>query len=294
MEGKAKLATNFQSKARICLSQIFRPRLILILFLLFSLACSSHLQEAKLYFSQGQEHLQRYQTSESRDFFQKAKEVAQAGIKKQPLAQLYVIKGLAEVQLREWSEAEKSFSMAYSLGFEKGEEWAAEAALFGLAQSLEELGLEALALRSYDYLLSRSKFKPVTLLAAGRYVQISLVQILALSPEEKSKNLERLLTRIRGLLKHDYNQGFYHYLSSQILSHLGRYQESFEEGVMARELGLPSQEIFRDNDRQLIFCYRQLKEKLPPQEWNDFSALYRRLTSQWGWRDEETPSWMKR
>jgi len=294
MDGKTKLAINFQNKSIFNISSIFSLGFILALFLFFSLACSSHLQEAKLYFSQGQEHLQRYQTSESRISFQKAKEAAQAGIKKQSLAQLYVIKGLAEVQLEEWPEAEKSFSLAYSLGFEKGEEWAAEAALYGLAQSLEEFGLTTLALESYSHLLSRSKFKPVTILAAGRYVQIKLAQILSLPPQEKSKNLELLLEQIRKLLKQDYHLGYYHYLSSQILSHRGRYQESFEEGVMARELGLPSSEIFRDNDRQLIFCYRQLKKELPPSEWNNFSVLYHRLTNQWGWGDEETPSWMKR
>ena len=258
------------------------------------LACSSPLQEVKLYFTRGQESLRHYNSAQARIYFQKTKEAANAAIKSQPVAQLYVLKGLAEVQLEEWSAARRSFSLAYSLGFDKGEKWAAEVALFGLAQSLGELGLSQQAGQIYDYLVTRSQFEPVTLLAAQRYVDFTLERSFTLEEREKEVLLRRLLNRVRSLIKENYHQGFYHYLSSQILAHQQLYRRSFEEAVMARELGLPTEEIWRDNDRQIIFCFRQLKKDLLKEDWQDFLQLYQRLITSWGWADEETPPWMKR
>jgi hypothetical protein len=273
----------------------FRFILVFLIAIVVSfLACSSSLREAKLYFTRGLEHQQQYQTAQARSFFKKAKAAAEAGLNTQPGAQLYVIKGLAEIQLKEWSAAKRSFSLAYSLGFEKGEKWAAEVALFGLAQTLEEFGLPSPAFQIYDYLVSRSQFNPIILLAAENYVDISLSRSLSLTGKEKEEALRRLHSRIKKLIRQNYHQGFYHYLSSQILSHQQRYRESFEAAVIARELGLPSEEIWRDNDQQLIFCFRQLKKKLPAKEWATFAHLYQQLIANWGWVNEETPPWMKR
>lgn len=265
----------------------------LALFISF-LACSSPLREAKLYFTRGQQSLRQYKTAQARAYFQKTREAAAEALKSQPTAQLYVLKGLAEIQLEEWSAARHSFSLAYSLGFEKGEKWAAEVALFGLAQSLAEFGLSQQAGQIYDYLISRSQFEPITLLAAQKYVDYNLKRSLSLKAREKEAVLHRLTTRVRGLIRENYHQGFYHYLLSQILAHQKLYRQSFEEAVLARELGLPTEEIWRDNDRQLIFCFRQLKQNLPPEEWRSLAQLYQRLITSWGWVDKETPPWMKR
>ena len=46
--------------------------------------------------------------------------------------------------------------------------------------------------------------------------------------------------------------------------HLQEFGKSFERAVMARELGLPTEQIFRDNDNQIVYCYRELKNSLHP------------------------------
>jgi len=262
--------------------------------LLSFLGCSSPLQEAKLYFTQAQKSLRQYNSAQAQAYFQKTREAAAAGLKSQPTAQLYVLKGLAEIQLEDWASARESFSLAYSLGFEKGEQWAAEVALFGLAQSLAGFGLSQQAGQVYDHLLARSQFEPITLLAAQEYVDYTLERSLSLKGREKEAVLEQLSRRVKSLIRNNYHQGFYHYLNSQILAHQKLYRRSFEEAVLARELGLPTQEIWRDNDRQIIFCFHQLKKNLSAEEGRTFVRLYQRLITSWGWVDEETPPWMKR
>jgi hypothetical protein len=93
------------------------------------------------------------------------------------------------------------------------------------------------------------------------------------------------------LTNKDLSCGYYHYLQSQISSHLEDYKKSFEEAVMARELGLPKEEIFRDNDLQIVFCYQSLKEKLSEEEWEEFRSRYMAWVKRWNWRGPETPSW---
>jgi hypothetical protein len=62
---------------------------------------------------------------------------------------------------------------------------------------------------------------------------------------------------------------------------------------MARELGLPSAEILRDNDNQLVFCYDRLTETLPAAERDAFAAAHAVWAKRWGWRDDRTPAWKK-
>ncbi len=93
------------------------------------------------------------------------------------------------------------------------------------------------------------------------------------------------------LTNKDLSCGFYHYLQSQIHSHLEDYNKSFEEAVMARELGLPKEDIYRDNDLQIVFCYQSLKDKLPEEEWEEFRSRYMAWVRRWNWKDAETPSW---
>jgi len=87
--------------------------------------------------------------------------------------------------------------------------------------------------------------------------------------------------------------GYYHYLLAQ-LSVTEKIPGEFEEAVMARELGLPKLEIHRDNDNQIVFCYRRLRESLTGELWTEFSSTYRRWVNKWKWPDEETPDWKRR
>jgi hypothetical protein len=111
--------------------------------------------------------------------------------------------------------------------------------------------------------------------------------------KEREKLLTSALKTAQKLSDKDLSCGFYHYLQSQVYSHLADYRKSFEGAVMARELGLPTEEILRDNDLQIIFCYRRLKEELSAGEWEDFQTRYLAWMKKWKWRGPETPEWKK-
>lgn len=265
-----------------------------LLFCLFTfLSCVSHLKEAKVYYAQAQKFSRLYRTEEAVSSFKRALREAELEVERHPSAQGYMVKGMAEINLELWKEAEESFRRAFSFGFEKGEEWAAELSLFGLASSLERLGLANSALKIYADLIEKSKLKPVTVLASQRYTDMMLKRALRKEGEEKSRELASVLKALEKLAGKDMSCGFYHYLLSQVYSHLSDYRNSFEEAVMARELGLPTEEIFRDNDRQIVFCYRMFKERLSPAEWEDFRSRYMEWVKRWGWQDAETPGWKK-
>jgi hypothetical protein len=100
------------------------------------------------------------------------------------------------------------------------------------------------------------------------------------------KTLDRLLDR-------DFACGLYHYLHAQVDAHLGDLRRSYEEAVMARELGLPSEKIGRDNDNGLVYCYVRLMDSLPPAEREALAAAQARWARKWGWRDDRTPAWKK-
>lgn len=70
--------------------------------------------------------------------------------------------------------------------------------------------------------------------------------------------------------------------------------ESKNYRKMAKELGLPSRRISRDNDLQIIFCYQRLKERLSPEQWAKFFSSYCNWVERWNWPDPETPDWKKR
>lgn len=267
---------------------------LFLLFCLFSLsACVSHLKEAKFYYAQGQRFSREYQTEKAVASFKRALKEAELEAQKHPSAQVYMLKGMAEMELDAWKEAEESFLRAFSFGFEKGEEWAREASLLGMASSLEELGLEDSAFRIYSYLLDKSKLRQISILAAQKYMDIALERAIHKEGRERQRSLAAALKTAEKLSTRDLSCGFYHYLQSQVLSHLAEYKRSFEEAVMARELGLPTDEIFRDNDLQIVFCYKMLKEKLSSEEWQDFHSSYMKWIEKWNWPDPETPAWRK-
>ncbi|NIM57337.1 MAG: hypothetical protein GTO16_00125 [Candidatus Aminicenantes bacterium] len=270
-------------------------RSFIILFLLlwlFSLpACVSHLKDAKFFYSQGQKFSRLYQTEKAIASFKRALIEAELETNKHPSAQAFMLKGMAELNLELWKEAEESFLNAFSYGFEKGEDWAREISLLGLASSLDELQLEDSALKIYASVLDKSKLRQVAVFAAQKYTDAMLKRALQKEGKEKQKILAAALKTAEKITAKDLSCGFYHYLLSQISSHLEAYKKSFEEAVMARELGLPKEEILRDNDLQIVFCYQSLKEKLKEKEWEEFRSRYMAWVKRWNWRDAKTPSW---
>jgi tetratricopeptide (TPR) repeat protein len=272
-----------------------RQKTIFLVVCFFALsACVSHLNEAKFFFAQGEEFARAYQTQKAVASFKRALQEAESEAETNPSAQAYMLKGLAELNLEMWEEAKESFLMAHSFGFEKGEEWASQLTLFGLATTLQEMGLEEPAARVFKSLLDKSKFAPVTRLAAQRYVELGLDKALKSEGSEQKKILKDLLKKTDKLIAKNFGCGFCHYLQSQVLSHLSEFDRSFESAVIAKEIGLPTEQIVRDNDNQIVFCYKKLKETLNSSQWNDFKFLYEEWMIRWGWKNPEMPAWKKR
>ncbi|MCR4395648.1 MAG: hypothetical protein NUW07_02820 [Candidatus Saccharicenans sp.] len=270
-------------------------RIVLIFFLvLFLAACATSLSRARYYLAQAQVRERSFQTAEATALYKRSLMEAERAVKKRPSAQAYLLQGLAEVRLSRWSEASRSFSLAASLGEDKAENWAREVSLYGLALSLEEQGLVESALRLYSVLSERGKFSPVVQAALGRLVDNRLAQLDGVPEKEREKILSKNIEIVGKALDSDPACGYYHYLLAQLLGHQQKYQESFQEAVMARELGLPTLEIHRDNDNYIVFCYRQLRESLTGEAWTEFRQTYRLWIEKWNWPDEETPDWKRR
>ena len=263
--------------------------LVIILFV----SCLPHLRKAKQFYTEGQDQARSFRTEAAVASWKRALDEADRECRRKPSAQAFTIKGLAETNLGRWRDAEASFLKAFSLGFEAGEAWASDVALTGLASSFEELGLEAPALRIYAQLIDKSDFKPVLMTAAEKRTNLVLARAVGSEPGEKARTLAGLLKALDRLLDRDFACGLYHYLHAQVDGHAGDLRRSYEEAVMARELGLPSEKILRDNDNQLVYCYDKLMEILPAAEGEAFAASHAGWTKKWGWRDARTPAWKK-
>jgi len=257
-------------------------------------SCASHLREAKFQYAKGTEHRRAYQTDQALASFSRARLEAERESGRRPSAQSFMLKGLAELELNRRLEAESSFRKAFAHGFEKGEEWAEGLSLLGTAVTLERFGLEEAASGFYLHLIEKSKFRPVTILAARHHVENELLKVRDLEGDKRRAALARLFKTVQRLAGKEPSCGFYHYLQSQIRSHQEEYRPSLESAVLARELGLPQQEILRDNDNQIIFCYRQLKEELDPIQWESFQAFYMQWVRRWNWPGPEEPEWKRR
>jgi tetratricopeptide (TPR) repeat protein len=256
-------------------------------------ACVSHLERAKLDYAQAQGLARAYRAADALALYKRALIEASAEARTRPSAQAFMVKGLVEVNLSLWKEAEASFLEAFSYGFADGEEWASQVSLLGLAETFEEMGLRDQAVRSYEPVLGKSKFRPVVLVAAQRYSNLKLAQAQGADEKVKERLLNESLKIIEKLTAADWSCGYYHYLQSQFRSHLGDCAGSFEEAVVARELGLPSEEILRDNDLQIVFCHRELRKVMAQDAWKEFEGRYQRWVRRWGWKDAETPAWKK-
>lgn len=270
-------------------------RIALVLWFIFSLlACSTSLSRIRYNLSQAQVRERSFQTAEAAALYKRSLAEAERTVRTKPSAQAFLLKGIIEVKLARWSEASRSFSLAASLGDDKAEVWAREVGLYGLALSLEEQGLVNPALRFYSVLSGRGKFSPVVQAALGRLVDNQLVLLDKVPEKEQEKILIKNIELVGKALESDPACGYYHYLLAQLLGHQKNYKQSFEEAVMARELGLPTLEIHRDNDNQIVFCYRQLKESLTGEAWSEFRQTYGLWIKKWSWPDEETPDWKRR
>ena len=267
--------------------------LTLVLVLVSTVSCLTHLSRAKRYYAEGQDQARAFQTEQAVAYWKKALDEAGRECRRKPSAQSFTVKGLAEANLGRWREAEASFLKAFSLGFGEGEAWASDSALAGLAASFEDLDLEAPALRIYAQLVDKSDFKPALMIAAERRTNLVLARAAGLDPGEKDRTLAALVKTLDRLLDRDFACGLYHYLHAQVDGHLGDLRRSYEEAVMARELGLPSAKIGRDNDNQLVYCYVRLRDLLPPAERDALTAAQARWAAKWGWRDDRTPAWKK-
>jgi hypothetical protein len=268
--------------------------LTLALLVIMAAGCISHLKTAKSFYLDAERFSARYQTEHATAAYKRARQAAGREADARPSAQAYMIKGMAEMKLRLWMEAQTSFQAAFALGFAKGEEWARELALFGVASSFRNLGLQQSAAQIHAYLMERSRVDEVRRLAAQAYADYALRNARTMPEKEQRRNLEKLLKDIERLSEDDLACGYYHYVKSQVLSHLGYYRDSLEEAVMARELGLPGEKIFRDNDNQIVFCYRELKRGMEPGAWKRFESMYKRWIEKWKWPGPETPVWTER
>jgi hypothetical protein len=268
-----------------------RSLAVFTLALVLCAACATHLRNAKAAYTEAQELSRDYQTEQAVAAYKRALAEAAVETRTRPSAQAFMLKGMAEVSLGQWSDAEASFIKASGLGFEAGEAWASDVSLLGLAISFEELELQEPALRAYENLLGKSAFRPVRLTAVQRYAELTLARALELSEKEKGRALADALRTIEKLEAADFACGFYHYFHSQVESHRADYRRSYEEAVMARELGLPSEKILRDNDNQIVFCYDHLTGALPAAERDAFAAAHAAWTKKWNWKDLRTPNW---
>jgi len=267
--------------------------LALVLALALSVSCLTHLSRAKRYYTEGQDQARAFQTEQAVAYWRKALDEAVRECRRRPSAQAFTVRGLAEANLGRWQEAEASFLAAFSFGFGEGKTWASDSALTGLAVTFENQGLAAPALRIYGQIVDDSAFAPALMLAAERRTNLALGQIAGLDPGERAKTLAALLKTLDRLVERDFACGLYHYLHAQVDGHLGDLRRAYEEAVMARELGLPSEKIGRDNDNQLVYCYVRLMDSLPAAERDALAAAQSRWAAKWGWRDGRTPAWKK-
>ena len=259
--------------------------------LLASAACLTHLRNAKAAYMEAQELSRQYRTEQATAAYKRALAEASLEAAKKPSAQAFMLAGLAEANLGLWPEAETSFVKASGLGFGDGEAWASDVSLLGLAISFQELGFREPSLRVYENLLVKSSFKPVRLAAAERYADLVLARTLALAEAERARALADLVRTFERLEAADFACGYYHYLHAQAEGHRGDFGRGYEEAVMARELGLPSEKVLRDNDNQVLFCYDKRVAALGAGGREAFVAAHAAWAKKWGWKDARTPGW---
>ncbi len=277
----------------------WRPVLIFFLAVFLISCATSPLLKARTDYLQAQKLERSLRQEEATAFYKKTREEVSATINRKPTAEAYLLKGLAEVNLNLWSEAENSFRLAAALGEDKALAWAEELRLYGLARSFEAQGWTETSSRLYDILAEKGKYQPVVRAAVGQLVDLklqALAEMEGISPasqKEKSKILAEALKIVERAVESEPACGYYHYLLAQVLAHQKDYRQSLEEAVMAKELGLSSEKINRDNDLQIVFCYEQLAKILSGDELAVFQIRYNNWVKKWKWQNETTPDWQR-
>ncbi|HRD02989.1 MAG TPA: hypothetical protein PLP57_10185 [Candidatus Saccharicenans sp.] len=280
---------------------LFYPKLAVTFCLLaFLINCvSSSLSRAKADYLEAEALQRSLRLEEATAVYKKTREEVSATISRKPTAEGYLLKGLTEVNLNLWAEAEDSFRMAASLGEEKARDWAEELRLYGLARSFEAQGWSETAGRLYEVLINKGKYEQVVRASTGQLVDLKLktfvdqAEASAAAQKEKSKILVETLKIVERAVEREPACGYYHYLLAQVFAHQKDYSQSLEEAVMAKELGLPSEKISRDNDLQIVFSYEQLAKNLLPDELVSFRVRYNTWVKKWKWPNETTPDWKR-
>ncbi|MBI2841010.1 MAG: hypothetical protein HYX75_22045 [Acidobacteria bacterium] len=260
-----------------------------LLAAVLSCACATHrLEQVKEHYLRGIELVDRMDRAAAAAEFKLAQSEA-AKLSGHP--QAWLIKGEAEVELGLFEEARRSFARARESGIGIDAGWEQAAHLLGMAAVYEEMEMDSVAAALCETALEKAKKAGPDLfeVAAARWVDLTLGQ---LSGEDESKTRTKILDgldkKVRSMVGDTPTSGTLRYLLSQVELHLEHYEEGWNQAVMARELGLRSEEILRDNDESLIFSYRQLKEK-GQFEYDERQAAW---AARWGWPAPAQAPWM--
>ncbi len=256
--------------------------------------CASRLLDAKRAFAEGQERARLFQEEGAVAAFKRALLDAEAEAQRNPSAQAFMIKGMAESSLGRWREAEASFLRAFALGFDQGQAWASDAALIGLAGALRETGMADASTRICDRLVETSDYRPVLVEAARRSAEAALARAVEAAPEERARILKVLSARVDKLMGRDFACGFFHYLAAQVAGHAGDGMRAYEEAVLARGLGLPTLQAARDNDLQIVYAFETARAGLAGAEAAAFESGHAARATSWGWPDARTPEWKRK
>ncbi|MEW6456397.1 MAG: hypothetical protein AB1410_06785 [Acidobacteriota bacterium] len=261
---------------------------------LYFFSCSSYLKDAKIYYIQANHFDENFNTEQALKYHKKALEKLEKEIRKNPSSQAFVLKGLIELNLEKWEDAKGSFLIAKDFGFEEGGKWAKEVSLAGVGITLEKMGIQDATISIWANLYRKSKIGKIKELASQKMVDMELSLILEIDEKERQKNLNELLKNVKSLIIEDPSNSYFHYLLSQISSHLDDWKTSYEEAIMAKELGLRTEKIRRDNDLQIIFSYKNLIKSSEGNEKEKLNRVYMQWIKRWKWKDGETPDWKER
>jgi len=205
-------------------------------------------------------------------------------------AQAQLVKGQAELELGDFESARVSFAAARGGGLDAEAGWERVAVLLGMASVYEEMRMprEAAGLCESAMADARKLGSATFEIVCARWVDLMLgFGLESADDKARGKLLEGIDKKVRGLVDDNPTSGTLRYLVSQIDMHLGLYGDAWRSAVLARELGLPTEEILRDNDQSLLFCYRMLVEAGS----REYVTWQEGWARRWNWRDATHPDW---
>ncbi|MEW6363974.1 MAG: hypothetical protein AB1714_04980 [Acidobacteriota bacterium] len=270
-----------------------RPLVVLALVVLGLAGCATHrLETAKTHYVRAVELADRMDRGGAAAEFSRARdEAAKIAGSHAGDAQAWLIKGQAEIELGEFEEARRSFASARAAGADLGDGWERVAQLLGVASVYEAMEMPDDAAMLCETAMKTAKkecpemFEP----AAARWVNLLVAEDASSEdPKARAKQLAGLEKKVRDLVEETPGSGTLRYLLSQVEVHLEDFAEGWGQAVLARELGLPTEELLRDNDNSLLFCYRQLIESGR----TEYDARQAAWAKRWGWPDATHAPWM--